>query len=236
MRSPRRATRRAGKSCGMCSRPTSTAAGRLAVVLAHRRVDVREFNGDIRAARQEAAMPAAKPRASGYATNDGARAFRAGRPRAVPGEQSRSWREERDARNGAGGRGGPDHGAARQCAGAGGSGGGIRVDADYAAIDHGYATTIHKSQGATVDRAYVMSVRPAMDRHLTYVAMTRHREEAWLYADRQEFKGKSQIPAQPLPTGYGERRGFGSESGISSSREKIGRGWRHRRLLSLRIP
>ncbi len=24
--------------------------------------------------------------------------------------------------------------------------------ADYAAVDHGYATTIHKTQGATVDR------------------------------------------------------------------------------------
>ncbi|WP_081455395.1 hypothetical protein [Roseibium aggregatum] len=34
-----------------------------------------------------------------------------------------------------------------------------------------YATTIHKSQGATVDRAYVLA-SATMDRHLTYVAMT----------------------------------------------------------------
>ena len=47
---------------------------------------------------------------------------------------------------------------------------------DYAAIDHGYATTIHKAQGATVDRAYVLASE-SMDRHLSYVAMTRHREE-----------------------------------------------------------
>ncbi|WP_236656123.1 AAA family ATPase [Acidiphilium sp. C61] len=45
--------------------------------------------------------------------------------------------------------------------------------ADYAAVDHGYATTIHKAQGATVDRAYVLA-SGTMDRHLTYVAMTRH--------------------------------------------------------------
>ena len=59
---------------------------------------------------------------------------------------------------------------------------------DYAAVDHGYATTIHKAQGATVDRAYVLA-SGTMDRHLTYVAMTRHREEVTLYAGRDEFRG-----------------------------------------------
>src|SRR5690606_10386297 len=54
---------------------------------------------------------------------------------------------------------------------------------DYAAIDHGYATTIHKNQGATVDRAFVLA-SGTMDRHLTYVAMTRHRDSAQLYAGR----------------------------------------------------
>ena len=58
--------------------------------------------------------------------------------------------------------------------------------ADYAAVDHGYATTIHKSQGATVDRAFVLASE-TMDRHLTYVAMTRHRDSAALYAGRDEF-------------------------------------------------
>ena len=52
----------------------------------------------------------------------------------------------------------------------------------YSAIDHGYATTIHKSQGATVDTAFVLSSWQ-MDSHLTYVAMTRHRESAKLYID-----------------------------------------------------
>jgi Ti-type conjugative transfer relaxase TraA len=56
----------------------------------------------------------------------------------------------------------------------------------YQAIDHGYATTIHKNQGATVDRAFVLA-SSTMDRHLTYVAMTRHRDSVQLYADSQEF-------------------------------------------------
>ena len=51
----------------------------------------------------------------------------------------------------------------------------------YSAFDHGYACTIHKSQGATVDNAYVLGSN-TMDHHLSYVAMTRHRDEMRLYA------------------------------------------------------
>ncbi|POO48563.1 Ti-type conjugative transfer relaxase TraA, partial [Agrobacterium rosae] len=57
---------------------------------------------------------------------------------------------------------------------------------DYQSFDHGYATTIHKAQGATVARAFVMA-SSTMDRHLTYVAMTRHRDQATLYAGCDEL-------------------------------------------------
>ncbi len=50
----------------------------------------------------------------------------------------------------------------------------------YRNLDHGYATTIHKSQGATVDRVKVLASL-SLNRHLTYVAMTRHREDVALY-------------------------------------------------------
>jgi ATP-dependent exoDNAse (exonuclease V) alpha subunit len=50
----------------------------------------------------------------------------------------------------------------------------------YWHFDHGYAVTIHKSQGATVDRAYVFASR-STDEALTYVAMTRHRDALRLY-------------------------------------------------------
>ena len=59
----------------------------------------------------------------------------------------------------------------------------------YTAIDHGYATTIHKSQGTTVDKCFVLASK-TMDRHLIYVAMSRHRVEAKLY-DAQETKIRS---------------------------------------------
>jgi Ti-type conjugative transfer relaxase TraA len=57
----------------------------------------------------------------------------------------------------------------------------------YRNIDHGYAATIHKSQGATVDRAFVLATG-MMDQHLTYVSMTRHRDRADLYAAREDFE------------------------------------------------
>ncbi|MGO7042129.1 Ti-type conjugative transfer relaxase TraA [Rhizobium acaciae] len=56
----------------------------------------------------------------------------------------------------------------------------------YNNLDHGYATTIHKSQGATVDRVKVLASL-SLDRHLTYVAMTRHREDLKLYYGRRSF-------------------------------------------------
>ena len=68
-------------------------------------------------------------------------------------------------------------------------GGVRRVEVDsrfYEHLDHGYATTIHKSQGATVDRAYVLA-SAYLDRHATYVALSRHRNEALLVYAREDF-------------------------------------------------
>ena len=56
----------------------------------------------------------------------------------------------------------------------------------YKDVDHGYATTIHKSQGATVDRVKVLASL-SLDRHLTYVAMTRHREDLAVYYGSRSF-------------------------------------------------
>ncbi|MCI9868829.1 Ti-type conjugative transfer relaxase TraA [Rhizobium skierniewicense] len=64
----------------------------------------------------------------------------------------------------------------------------------YNTLDHGYATTIHKAQGATVDRVKVLASL-SLDRHLTYVAMTRHREDlAVFYGSRSFAKAGGLIP------------------------------------------
>ena len=85
---------------------------------------------------------------------------------------------------------------------------------NYAAIDHGYAATVHKAQGATADRAFVLGT-PRMDRHLSYVGMTRHREEATLCAGSADFKDFEALKerlsrARPKDTtlDYAQRRGF----------------------------
>lgn len=61
----------------------------------------------------------------------------------------------------------------------------------YRSIDHGYAVTIHKAQGATVDRAYVLPVE--LDRALSYVALSRHRSELTVYATRDVTKDLSAL-------------------------------------------
>ena len=57
---------------------------------------------------------------------------------------------------------------------------------DYASLDYGYAATVHKAQGATVERSYVLAT-PGMDRHLAYVGLTRHREGVELFAGQDDF-------------------------------------------------
>lgn len=61
----------------------------------------------------------------------------------------------------------------------------IRAE-EYRNLDHGYAATVHKSQGATLDRVHVLAT-PGMDRHLAYVAMSRHRHSVILHAARDDF-------------------------------------------------
>jgi Ti-type conjugative transfer relaxase TraA len=66
----------------------------------------------------------------------------------------------------------------------------------YRNVDHGYAATIHKSQGATVDRTFVLATG-MMDQHLTYVSMTRHRDRANLYAANEDFEAKPEWGRKP---------------------------------------
>ena len=59
---------------------------------------------------------------------------------------------------------------------------------DYRDIEHGYAATVHKAQGITIDRSYILASK-YFDKHTTYVAMSRHKEGADLYYTREEFGG-----------------------------------------------
>jgi Ti-type conjugative transfer relaxase TraA len=89
----------------------------------------------------------------------------------------------------------------------------FRLD-DYAALDYGYAATVHKAQGATVERSFVLAT-PGMDRHLAYVGMTRHREGVELFAGRDDFEDFAALEARlsrarlkDFTLDYAHRRGL----------------------------
>jgi hypothetical protein len=63
---------------------------------------------------------------------------------------------------------------------------------DYAHIDHGYAATVHKSQGVTVDRAHVLATSH-MDRHVAYVGLTRHRERVDLHWSEDQVGSRERL-------------------------------------------
>ncbi|PZU68025.1 Ti-type conjugative transfer relaxase TraA [Sphingobium sp.] len=63
---------------------------------------------------------------------------------------------------------------------------------DYRDFDHGYAATIHKAQGMTVDRSHVLATL-GMDRHGAYVALSRHRDGVALHYGRDDFRDQARL-------------------------------------------
>ncbi len=148
------------------------------VALAHTRAEVRSLNEAIRAGLQQGG---ALQDEAVFATDAGQRSFAAG-------DRIVFLRNDREL--------GVKNGSLATVTAAGAGRLTARLDGNersvtiaeggYDAVDHGYATTIHKSQGATVDQAYVLA-SSGMDRHLTYVALTRHRDDVRVYAGRDAF-------------------------------------------------
>lgn len=160
------------------------------VAMAHRRADVHAINDAIRTELQDRGELARGEDAGAltFQTNDGKREF-------APGDRIVFLENNRDLGVKNGMLGTVEHVEAgrivAQLDGRGGDSVSVPMG-DYQAIDHGYATTIHKNQGATVDRSYVMA-SGTMDRHLTYVAMTRHRDGVQLYAAQDEFTNAGRL-------------------------------------------
>jgi Ti-type conjugative transfer relaxase TraA len=199
------------------------------IILAHSNKDVQALNEAVRAERQQRGELVGAVR---FQTERGGREFAAG-------DRIVFLRNDRDlgVKNGTLGiveraeHGGLsvklDSGESRQ------------VDAaKYTAVDHGYAVTIHKAQGVTVERTYLLGT-PGMDRSLAYVGMTRHRENATLFAGVDDFGGKDEADARQRlvrtlgrerpkesTLDFADRRGFDGEGvmrrWIERGRAKVG--------------
>jgi len=76
----------------------------------------------------------------------------------------------------------------------------VVLDADYLQdghLAHGYALTIHKSQGATVRQTFVLA-SPDLARELGYVASSRHTDEARFYINNGSEGGRDRPPEPGL--------------------------------------
>jgi Ti-type conjugative transfer relaxase TraA len=110
----------------------------------------------------------------------------------------------------------------------------VRFDLkDYAQIDHGYASTIHKSQGVTVDHGHLLA-SDGLDRHAAYVGMSRHRETLAVHYGADDFKDRDQLArtlgrerAKDTTLDYGEPRvaeAFAERRGLVRSEILVERG------------
>ena len=198
------------------------------IMLAYRREDVRDLNLRARAVRQEAGELGADWQ---VATERGAREF-------ATGDRVYFLRNERGlgVKNGTigtverigGSASGKDHVARR------GERLVVRLDdgpeigfdvKDYAHIDHGYAATVHKSQGVTVDRAHVLATSH-MDRHATYVGLSRHRDRVDLHWATDELGSRERLARvlgrerlKDVSLDYGLAAGTAGGRGIRSQAE-----------------
>lgn len=94
---------------------------------------------------------------------------------------------------------------------------------DYNQLDHGYAATIHKAQGVTVDWVHVLAT-PGLDRHASYVALSRHRERVDLHFGRDDFADDRKLArtlsrerVKDMASDYGRERSSVHESGQDQS-------------------
>ena len=201
------------------------------LALAHRRADVRDINLLVREGLRAAGL---LPEGGAEVTTvQGAREFAAGDRVAFLANDARLG-----VRNGSLGTveaaaASPSGDVSLRVRLDGGDGGGGRTVAfgtgAYGALDHGYAVTVHRAQGATVDRTFAFA-GATMDRHLAYVAMTRHRDTARLYAAREAFGGFGPLARRLSRSGLAanalDHAGFLARRGLAGWLHRAGRGLR----------
>ncbi|MCX7124557.1 MAG: Ti-type conjugative transfer relaxase TraA [Gammaproteobacteria bacterium] len=115
---------------------------------------------------------------------------------------------------------------------------------NYKHFTHGYAATVHKTQGVTLDNTFVYVEGNFWDRFLAYVALSRHRKYVGIYASNESYKNievlKKQVSRDAIKdsvldfaVSFPIRRGFDPESvlgrfisAVSNIKEKVRDQWR----------
>lgn len=104
----------------------------------------------------------------------------------------------------------------------------LTIPKEYKALDYAYALTVHKSQGMTAKKVRVLIDSKYWDRNLSFVAMTRHKEQLNIYADKENHP-TDQALKQTLsrrstkdnvidwPLDFATRAGFDSDSLIGKA-------------------
>ena len=203
------------------------------IILAYRRDDVRDLNEQARAVRRAAGELVVD---QVLATERGERAF-------ATGDRLYFLRNERGlgVKNGTLGtlvaiEAGGERLTVRLDGPGGKAGGGADVTftlRDYDHIDHGYAATVHKSQGVTVDQAHVLATG-LMDRHVAYVGLTRHRDAVRLHWSADEIGSRDRL-AQVLgrerlkDTSLDYELGGPGTAGTVQERDNLARAYGERR-------
>ena len=207
-------------------------AEKSSLILAHTRADVRELNLNARAILKERGELGKESRVEvvrELAADDGTASIERGERYFAPGERVMFLKNDREL--------GVKNGSLGTVAEVSKDAMRVVLDGaerrevsfalkDYAALDYGYAATVHKAQGATVDKTFLLAT-PGMDRHLAYVGMTRHREGVDVYAGRDDFKGFDELKeklsrARPKDStlDYAQRRGMEAARAQKAEQER----------------
>jgi conjugative relaxase-like TrwC/TraI family protein len=94
----------------------------------------------------------------------------------------------------------------------------LQVGADD--VDHAYAITAHRTQGATVDRAFVLGSEN-LYREWGYTALSRHRDEARFYVARGDLDLDADLPPGRDPLIAGLTRLLGRSAGQQTAGEHL---------------
>ncbi len=108
----------------------------------------------------------------------------------------------------------------------------LTIPKEYKALDYAYAWTVHKSQGMTAKKVRVLIDSKYWDRNLSFVALTRHKEQLNIYADKENHPTEQALKSTlsrsstkdnviDWPLDFATRAGFDSDSLIGRAMNHI---------------